>query len=103
MTISLPYLLVAGVLAAPVGVLLLLAQLLWPHRLSLLAGGVGALGSCSLLGLILWLTEQDFMGWYKPLAWSIAFFAGYAAVGVAPYLWHIAILLRERFGHILAK
>jgi hypothetical protein len=103
MTISLPYLLVAGLFTAPVGLLLLFAQLLWPHRPSLLAGFVGAAGACLLLGFILWSTERDFMGWYKPLAWSIAFFAGYAALGVAPYLWHLSGLLSKRFRHASAS
>jgi hypothetical protein len=103
MTISLPYLLVAGLFTAPVGLLLLFAQLLWPHRLSLLVGFVGAVGSCLLLGGILLATGLHFMGWYNPLAWSIAFFAGYAALGVAPYLWHLSGLLSKRFRHASAS
>jgi hypothetical protein len=103
MTISLPYLLVAGVFAAPVGVLLLLAQVMRPHKPSLLAGIFGALASCLFLGYILWSIQQDFMGWYKPLAWSTAFFAGYAALAVVPYCWHLVELLRSRRTHAAAS
>ena len=97
MTISLPLLLVAGVFAAPVGLLLLAAQLVWPHRSSLVAGGAGALGSLLLLGSILWVTEVNFIGLYKPLAWVVALLAGYATLASAPYLWHLGALFQERY------
>lgn len=96
MTISLPYLLAAGILAAPFGAFLLLAQLLRPHKPSLLAGLGGASASCLFLGYILWSIQQDVMGWHKPLAWSMAFLAGYGALAVVPCGRHLVQLLRSR-------
>ncbi len=85
MTISLPYLFAAGLVAAPVGVLLLLAQLRWPNKPTLLAGVVGGVGTWLLLQYITATIEQAFMAWYKPAAWLIAFFAGYAPAALAAY------------------
>jgi len=48
------------------------------------------------LGYILWSIQQDVMGWHKPLAWSMAFLAGYGALAVVPCGRHLVQLLRSR-------
>ena len=82
MTISLPYLFAAGLFAAPVGLLLLLAQLRWPNRAVFLAGLLGGVAAWLVQQYILAAIGEDFMGWYKPAAWLNAFFAGYAAAAL---------------------
>jgi len=89
-TISLPYLFVAGVFTAPVGALLLLSQLRWPCKATLVAGGLGGALSWLFLQYITISIEQDFMGWYKPAAWGIVFFAGYAPAAAATCAWRFA-------------
>ena len=90
MTISLPLLLVAGVLTAPVGVVLLLLQFRWPNKTTLVAGVVGGSLAWLFLQYITISIEQDFMGWYKPAAWAIAFFAGYAPLAATAYVLRFA-------------
>ena len=85
----------AGLLAAPVGVLLLLAQLLWPNRAALVAGLAGGVAAWLLQQYILGAIGQDFMGWYKPAAWLIAFFAGYAATALVAHALRLSLGVRR--------
>ena len=80
MVISLPWLWVVGHLAAALGILLVLAQLAWPHRAIAMAGALGGAASCVTLAYILNDVNRSFGGTYEFLAWAIAFLAGYATV-----------------------
>ncbi len=85
MNISLPFLFATSLVIAPVGLVLLLAQLRWPNRATFAAGGIGGVAAWLLLQFILVTIDQEFMGWYKPAASAIAFFAGYAPAAVGAY------------------
>ncbi len=87
MQVSLPYLFVTALLAAPVGALLLVAHLRWSRPGLLLLGVVGGTAAMLWLRFILVEIDQDFIGWYKPAAWAIALLAGYAAATVLAHGW----------------
>lgn len=90
MTISLPYLWIAGHLAAPVGLCLALYHLVTRGRLVGAWCVLGGLLSCALLAAILVAIEKSFFGVYQWLAWVVAFFAGYAVSAPAVYAVRIA-------------
>lgn len=85
MTISLPYLWVAGHLAAPFGLCLSLYHLVRRSRLVGACCVLGGLLSCGLLAAILAAIEKSFFGVHQWLAWLVAFFAGYVASAPAAY------------------
>lgn len=85
MTISLPYLWVAGHLAAPIGLCLALYHLLRRRRLVGAWCVLGGLLSCVVLAAILFAIEKSFFGVHQWLAWVVAFFAGYVASAPAAY------------------
>jgi hypothetical protein len=91
-TISLPYLWVAGHLTAPFGAALVLYHLFRPTRLVIAACIAGGLMSCAFLAYILFYTGLGFVGPYQFLAWAVAFLAGY--VSASPF--GFGVLLAER-------
>jgi hypothetical protein len=94
MTISLPYVWVAGHLAAPLGAILLLFHLFKPHRLAVSTSIVGGMVSCAFLAFVLFSEGKGFVGAYRFVAWLIAFLAGYLAAAPAGYL--LVLVQRSR-------
>ncbi len=96
MVISLPWLWLAGHMAAAIGTLLLLVQLVRPSKGIAAAGTVGGVAACAALAYILSELNQSFGGIYRGLAWGIAFLAGYAVIAGA---LHVASAFRARERH----
>ena len=94
-SISLPYLWIAGHLAAPFGAALVLYHLFRPTRLVVAACLAGGLISCAFLAYVLLSEGLGFSGPYQLLAWVVAFLAGYVAASPIGFGVLLAARLRQ--------
>jgi hypothetical protein len=94
-SISLPFLWVAGHLAAPFGAALMLYHLFRPTRPVVAACLAGGLIACAFLAYVLLSEGLGFSGPHQLLAWVVAFLAGYVAASPIGLGVSLAARLRQ--------
>lgn len=92
MTISLPFLWIAGHLAAPVGALLLVLHFFMSQRIVVWLCVAGGVLSCAFLLYVMTAINQSFFGIYTGLAWVLAFLSGYLVAAPFAYAsWFFSV------------
>lgn len=96
MTISLPYLWIAGHLAAPIGALLVVFHCFTSQRIVTRLCVFGGVLSCAFLLFVMTAINQSFFGIYTVLAWALAFLSGYLMA--APFAYAFWFFRSTRVG-----